>query len=173
MLASSQQQGPGSRLSHAGGRSNSVASKKLSPIAMSAIEARKELYLVEEAVAALMDDTYNLTHPPYYAVDSSPWDTETLVYTDDDEWLELPADAWTLENLIQAEQVLRTLTSVKEWATRAESQTWLPGLSKIGRQIDDGGNRLPTLYSEISGAVEIVRVRTVADPGAKSVSSAQ
>jgi hypothetical protein len=162
MLSSTPQQGPGSRLSRA------VASKNLAPIAMSAVEARNEYELVEEALTALMNDTY----PPYYAVDSSPWDTETLVHTDDDEWLDMPAETWTLENLIQAEQVIRTLTSVKEWASQTEAQTWLPGLSEIGRRIDDGEN-LPILYTEISGAVEIIRVRTVTDPDAKSVSSTQ
>lgn len=149
-------------------RSDYLGSKRLSPIASSAVEARKEYELVEEAMLALSDETYNLTYPPLYAVGSSPVDVENVEITDDDEWLNIQADSWTLENLLQAEQIIRKLIKVKEWALLDETQTWMPGLSKIGCQIDES-NDLPILYSEIEGVVGIVRVRTLDDPTGKSV----
>ena len=123
----------------------------------------------EEALLALGDNAYNLTYPPIYAMGSSPIDGETVIHTDDDEWLYMPADSWTLENLVQAEQIIRRLINVKEWADLDETQIWMPGLSDIGRQIDQD-NELPNLYSEIDGVVDIVRVRTLNDPAGKSVS---
>lgn len=150
-------------------RSDSLSSRRLSPIASSAIEARKEYELVEEAILAISDEEYNLIYPPLYAVGSSPINVENVEITDDDEWLDLQSDSWTLENLLQAEQIIRKLIKVKEWALLDPTQTWMPGLSNIGCQIDESNN-LPILYSEIEGVVDIVRVRTLNDPTGKSVS---
>jgi hypothetical protein len=125
---------------------------------------------VEEAYLALQPDTtYNLAFPPLYGAESGPWDTTTIANTDDDEWLTLDADAWTLEHILQAEQVIDMLIKVKEWAMREESTTWMPSLAQLALLIDED-NLLPSLRDEISGTVEIVRVRSLTDPNGKSVS---
>jgi hypothetical protein len=142
----------------------------LAPIADSAESARKEYERVEQASLAIRNDIPNLTHPPVYGAESSPWDSSTVADTDNDEWLRLPLDVWTLENIIQAEQVIDTLLEVKEWGISEESQTWIPLLSEIGLLIDKDED-LRSVYDEISGTVEIVRVRSLTDPSGKSVSS--
>jgi hypothetical protein len=143
---------------------------KLTPIATSAEEARLEYELVEEATLALDDKQYNLAFPPLYGAESSPWDTSTIADTDNDEWLSLAADAWSLEHIIQAEQVIDTLINVKDWATLEDTtKTWMPRLSQIGLVVDEGG-LLPSVLNDISGTVEIIRVRSLTDPTGKSVS---
>lgn len=141
----------------------------LAPIADSAESARKEYERVEQASLAIRNDIPKLTHPPFYGAESSPLDSSTIADTDNDEWLPLPLDVWTLENIIQAEQVIDTLLKVKEWGMNEESQTWIPLLSEISSSIDKDED-LPSLYDEIAGTVEIVRVRSVTDPSGKSVS---
>ena len=141
----------------------------LAPIANSAESARKEYERVEQASLAIRNDIPKLTHPPFYGAESSPSDSSTIADTDNDEWLRLPLDAWALENIIQAEQVIDTLLKVKKWGMSEESQTWIPLLSEIGLLIDKGED-LPSVYDEISGTVEIVRVRSLTDPSGKSVS---
>jgi hypothetical protein len=143
---------------------------QIAPIATSSEEARQEYEVVEEAYLALQPDTtYNLTFPPLYGAESGPWDTTIIANTDDDEWLTLGADAWTLEHILQAEQVIDMLIKVKEWAMREESTTWMPSLAQLALLIDED-NLLPSLRDEISGIVEIVRVRSLTDPSGKSVS---
>jgi hypothetical protein len=142
----------------------------LAPIADSAESARKEYERVEQASLAIQNDIPKLTHPPFYGAESGPWDSSTVADTDNDEWLRLPLDVWTLENIIQAEQVIDTLLKVKEWGTSQESQTWIPLLSEIGVLIDKDED-LPSVYDEIAGTVEIVRVRSLTDPSGKKVSS--
>ena len=141
----------------------------LTPIALSAKEARQEYQLVEEALLALQENDYGLSFPPLYGSESSPWDISTISNTDDDEWLTLTADAWTIEHILQAEQVIDTLMKVKKWASLEENETWLPNLSTIGQMIDKD-ELLPAIYNEIAGRVEIVRVRSLTDPNGKAVS---
>ena len=131
-------------------------------IATSAEEARLEYELVEAATMALSPHrhAWNITFPPIYGTDSSPTDTTTIADTDDDEWLTLPADAWSLEHILQAEQVLNTLLQTKKWANHDETQTWMYGVSQIGALIDPD-HVLPAILEEISGQVEIVRFQTL------------
>ncbi len=141
----------------------------LVPIAKSSEEARQEYQLVEAATLALSENVWNLTYPPFYGTESNPGDTSTIEETDNDEWLMLPADAWSLEHILQAEQVIDTLLQTQRWANREEMQTWMPELSKIGAMIDPE-SILPSILEEIAGRVEIVRVRTLLDSSAKAVS---
>ena len=94
-------------------------------------------------------------------------DIETTPVTDDDEWLDLVPDDWTLESIIQAEKVIETLQNVKAWAGREECRQWLPALSEIGSRIDRN-NSLSSIYEEIHESVKILRVRSLSDPGGKS-----
>eukprot|EP00980_Cylindrotheca_fusiformis_P005000 scaffold1062_cov130-Cylindrotheca_fusiformis.AAC.6 len=131
----------------------------LMQIAASADEARKEYELVEQATSALSDNPYNFTFPPLYGHYSNPMDTETIPETDDDEWLYLPPDAWTLESIIQSEQVIDTLQKVKAWAELDESKLWMPALSAIALGIDPDYS-LQEVHSEIQNAVNVVRAKT-------------
>jgi hypothetical protein len=143
----------------------------LVPLATSAEEARQQYDLVEAATLALSENSYNLTYPPLYGADSNPGDTSITEDTDNDEWLTIPADAWTLENLLQAEKVIETLLKAKDWAQLEPTQTWIPVLSQIAAEIDES-NLLPTILEDCAGRVEVVQVRTLSNPTGKAVSTA-
>ena len=158
----------------------SLLQRKLNPkeenpslvqIAMTAEEARHEYELVEAATLALVPNAWNLTFPPIYGTESNPTDTTTIADTDHDEWLTLPADAWSLEHILQAEQVINTLLQTKDWAQQESTQTWMPGVAQIGARIDLD-NTLPAIWNEISGQVEIVRFRTLSSSSVSQSSSA-
>lgn len=136
----------------------SLARESLAPIASSAEQAREEYELVEQATLAL-EGVYDLAVPPIYGATSSPWDTDTKADTDHDEWLTLPLEDWTLEYILQADQVMNTLLLVHEWGNLSETQTWLPGLSDIAQTIAEVDLR--PAHNEIQGAVEIVTKRSV------------
>jgi hypothetical protein len=142
--------------------------RNLVSIAASSDEARQAYELVEQATLALQENPYNLTFPPLYGQDSNPMDMETIPVTDDDEWLYLAPDDWTLESIIQAEQVIDALQNVRAWAALEECQEWMPALSEMGLTIDPDG-LLQEVHNEIIDVVEIVRART-AIPTAKGVS---
>lgn len=152
-------------------RSSSRRRIPLVPVATSAEEARHQYELVETATLALTENSWNLTYPPLYGADSHPGDTSIIEDTDNDEWLTLPADAWTLENLLQAEKVIETLLKTKEWARLDETQTWMPALSQLGLGFDEE-DLLPAILEECAGRVDIVQVRTILNPTGKSVSMA-
>jgi hypothetical protein len=130
-------------------------------VAQSIDEARRQHVLVETATLALgKENGLNVTYPPFYGAESHPGDTSRIEDTDNDEWLALPADVWTLEHLLQAEKVLETLIKTKAWASHDETERWMPGLAEVGGHIDEG-NALPSILNEISDRVEIVRVQTL------------
>ena len=59
--------------------------------------------------------------PPLYPADSGPLDVLTTVTTDDDEWLgfslaSFDDNHWTLEHILQAEQVVGKILNVYEWS---------------------------------------------------------
>lgn len=141
---------------------------KLVSIAASSEDARQEYELVEQATLALSENPYNLTYPPLYGQHSNPMDIDTTPVTDDDEWLYLAPDDWTLEYIIQAEQVIDTLLNVKAWAAFDETEAWMPALSTIGLEIDPEDS-LGAVRNEILDVIEIVQVRT-AVPTDKGVS---
>lgn len=142
----------------------------VAPLASSAGEARQLYELVEAASLSLSENSLNLTHPPLYGADSNPWDTSIVEDTDTDRWIDLPADCWTLENILQAEKTLETLLLTKEWAMEETSTTWISGLSYIGSAIDPN-NILLDILTDCKGRVEIVKVRTLASPSGRAVST--
>jgi hypothetical protein len=132
--------------------------QSLAPIATSAKQARKEYELVQEATLAL-EGREGLTVPPLYGATSSPMNTAVIADTDHDEWLTLSSlEDWTLEYVLQADQVVQNLLRVHEWGNLSESQTWLPGLSGIAQTISV--KDLRSVHQEIDGAVEIVTKRS-------------
>ena len=140
-------------------------------VAQSIDEARQQYVLIEEATLALSNENgLGLTYPPIYGAESHPGDTSQIEDTDNDEWLLLPADLWTLEHLLQAEKVLETLIAAKGWASQEETALWMPGLAEIGSQIDED-NALPSILAEIGGRVEIVRVQTLSTYSGTPVST--
>ena len=154
-----------------------VSSKRhseLVTVAQSAEAARREYELVEEAMLTL-DRYEGLQYPPLYGSDSSPMDFQNQPDTDDDDWLWLSGGAaddddqrLTLEHVLQAEQVMKTLMKIQDWARHPSVQTWTPGLVAIAQRIawDTLGPALETIHN----AVEIVRVRSLAaDPNGRSV----
>lgn len=72
-------------------------------VAASLTEAQEEYKMTEQAMLAL-HNTNGAAYPPLYGADSSPWDT-AIVDTDFDGWLTLPIDEWTLEHVLQADQM--------------------------------------------------------------------
>lgn len=136
----------------------SIARESLAPIATSAEECRNEYELVEQAMLTLQG-TNGLTVPPLYGATSSPWDTDTKVDTDHDEWLKLPFEDWTLENVLQAEQILKTLVAVHEWGNQSDTLTWTPGLSELAQTISEVEFR--PILDEIQDAVEIATKRSI------------
>ena len=141
----------------------------LAPIAASAEQARREYKLVEEATLSL-EGSNGLVFPPLYGATSSPWDIDTVPDTDDDEWLKLPSEEWTLEHILQADQVIQTLLRVHEWGNLTETHTWTPGLSGIAQTISAA--ELQLAHHEIRGSVEVTRIRSIFDLNGRPVSSA-
>lgn len=153
---------------------------EVAPIANSLQQVRSEYALVEEATLLLScmdkavseiendDSAYGLTCPPLYAEDSDPYDTEIVPQTDDDEWLYLLPGEYTVEHILQAEQVIKKLLQLREWSLQEKIQTWTPAMAKIGSKIDDDEQMLPEVYDNIVGTVEIKRVKSVTDLSGKS-----
>lgn len=161
--------------------------EKASPIAKTLEEALQEYQAVQEASNLLQaneansinnkQEKYVLTYPPVYGADSSPTDTQTVAETDYDTWLHLPVEEWTLEHILQAEQIMVTIQQVKEWA---ESKKYVdeddsfvledvaPILANIGQQIPYDDN-IASVKDIITDAVTISRVRSITDPNGRSV----
>jgi hypothetical protein len=149
-------------------------------IAESAAEAKQEYELVRQATAVLLNQTDRVEHrgleseqaaiPPLYGYSSSPWDVEHVPKTDDDEWLfgrensdRSPLLLLELEQILQAEQVVKRLLDVGAWSGSAAIQRLAPGLSQIGQLLDD--TILQEVYKDIEQKIEIVRgARSLMDP---------
>ena len=127
-------------------------------------DARRLYNTLEEAILALQNNTW----PPIYSPESSPLVYNTqIVDTDDDEWLQYSQDTqFELQDVLKAEQVVKRLLSVYQWADDESRQLWMPQLSTIGKMIDQAS--LQALYHTLQETVEIVRVRSAMDPSAKS-----
>lgn len=115
------------------------------------------------------DDESRAFVPPLYPADSyGPLDTTTAIHTDDDEWLNFTVhdERWTLEHILQAEQVIIKLLKVHAWSERA---SFAPDLQKLATaHHHTHADRLRAVLAEIRDAVEIVRVRTLTDPNSRS-----
>jgi len=116
----------------------------------------------------------DLTYPPLYGEYSGPYDIDTIPQTDDDEWLYLSAEEYTAENVLQAEQVIKRLLEIREWSRKEATRTWAPTLAQMGSAIDndenDEGevNSLQRVYDDVVGNIEIIRVKSIADPSGKA-----
>lgn len=146
----------------------------VSPIAKSLEEVHSEYVVVEEATLLLTstsnaakngNEIPNLTYPPIYGEDSSPYDVCTIPQTDDDEWLYLSPEEYTVEHILQAEQVIKKLLQIRQWSQQEAIQNFTPKLAQIASNIDgDDVNILSLVYGEISGNVEIIRIKSSVDP---------
>ena len=151
----------------------------LAPVAKSLEQVKSEYALVEEAAffitpgentASQTDaDSYsNLPRPPLYGEHSSPLDTDTVPDTDDDEWLDLSPEQFTAEHILQAEQVMKMLLNIREWSQQEKIQTWAPTLAQLVSTIDQEENILPSVYRDVAGNIEIVRIKSLADSSGKA-----
>lgn len=148
-------------------------------IAASADEVRQEYDLVRQALLILQQEEeqppqgVTLSPPNLYNAsnlkESHPWKNtrHNSIESDDDEWLDFYDDSeFTLEDVLKAEQVIGMILRVNDWANRQEIQTWVPLLAEIGGRIDS--DALRHVLQEIESTVEIVRVRSLTDPQARS-----
>ncbi|KAG7346384.1 MutS2 protein [Nitzschia inconspicua] len=144
--------------------------KSLLTIAQSAEEVRHHYQLVEEATALLHGSNDNpgdtVLYPPIYGADSDPFQVDTIPETDDDEWLWMPPNEITAEQILQAEQVLNSLLRLHQWSRREHSKSLAPHLAEMANEIDM--ESLKDVFAELEGAVEIKRVRSITDIQGKS-----
>ena len=154
-------------------------------ISQTALETRQEYLRIDEAMHILKqskeitdnEGKSNIKHkknqsnnipittiPPIYGCDSSPWDTNKDVITDDDEWLLHTGSDHTvldLENVIQAEQIVKTLLDTRHWADSQLTEACAPALAQIGKQINK--DELEFAYEKLKNTVIIKRAETIAD----------
>jgi MutS domain V len=151
------------------------------PIAKSAEEVMEMYHLVAEATRCLDGTAINGTFPPIYPSDApnGPFDIATrkgnVIASDDDEFLQFTTakdERWTLEHILQADQVIAKLISLYDWSitsTPCVDDKHLQGIASlvVGTVggIRDGIDikRLVKVWLIIHDTVEIVRVRTLTD----------
>ena len=142
-----------------------------SKISKSPRESREEYERVEQATLVL-SQMHNLTLPPLYGADAHPSDVKSLaLYSNDDNdaWLFHSSQSdFSLEDIVQAEQVTTMLLRVYEWSLEEDVRTWTPFLSDIGNKISDIAASLQSTLEKIQHTVEISRVRSITDPGGRS-----
>ncbi|KAL7565143.1 hypothetical protein ACA910_021522 [Epithemia clementina (nom. ined.)] len=138
-------------------------------VAPTAQQARKEYELVEQAYLLLQGRdgestgfAENLTIPDFYGADSGPFDTGSVAETDYDEWLDCPVAAWTLEDILKADQIIQMLLRVYDWANSVPIQTWTPLLANVGCSIN--ASVLEQVCRGVQGTVEVTRTKTAMDP---------
>lgn len=159
----------------------STSDIRISPIASSANEARDMYRLVFEAARYLDGggtSSSNRNFPPIYPIDATngPFDLasrKSKVNSDDDDFLQFTTakdDRWTLEHVMQADQVIAKLISLYDWSVRSdddhETASIIKTLSIGSSNANNDGidiNRLTKVWSSIHDTVEIVRVRTLTD----------
>lgn len=123
----------------------------LSNIAGSAAEATKSWRLVEAAAHLIQQEE---DWPPLYP--DGPLDASQTVWTDDDDWLQHSSiEDFTLEDIWQAEQVIRRLQRVDGWIQSH------PVFANPQFPIDR--EALDKTMESIGGAVVVSKVRSLAD----------
>ena len=153
------------------------SSKFIIKIARNIEEAQREWDLIKEASDVLgghykasgtrnrssLKSQYKKTVPipPLYGSSSSPWSVSIEdTNSDDDEWLRSILNGFTgtleLENILQAEQVVKRIIGCKRWADDEQVQKVAPNLSLIFKEIYDFGG-LQNIYNEIEETVRIVK----------------
>lgn len=132
--------------------------------AKSAEEARLMHEKVRLAIT-LIDKNYI---PPLYP-NGGIFDTaDNRIDTDDDEWIELSPDQYTLENILQAEQIVKRIVKVIQWAQANNTPGVLANAILDITTMTMNLDRWETIQLELQGAVEIRRVRTALDPTGRS-----
>jgi DNA mismatch repair protein MutS2 len=146
--------------------------------AASAKEAREQYDFISQALLVLQN-LKNVTIPPLYgypSVDETATDpfVATHQQEDFDDWMYLPAEEWTLQHILEAEQLLSMLLQVRHWAEQEEVQTWTPLLADLVAGNDKAAwDDVEEVLREIKGSVVLRRVRSVMDPTGKSTFSFQ
>lgn len=127
-------------------------------------ETIKQWQLINEATILLQEKVY----PPIYDVHSSPWDTQHMVDSDDDEFLFIQNDeTWNkLEAILRAEQVILKLIQTHQWSHSSSSIL----VSTIGQTIPI--DSLQRIYQELKDTVKIVYTKqsSMLDPTGSKVS---
>lgn len=160
-------------------------------VASSAEEAHCQQQTVNQALQLLESGNY----PPLYPAESDgPTDriSNSMVTTDDDEWLHFSKprqnndvefygyddkkrqqqqgnEHWSLEHILQAEQVVRKIVRVYDWAVGLESATEADILTAAAMEIPI--EPLRAVLKKITDTVKVVRVRSFMDPLARSTYS--
>lgn len=141
-------------------------------LATSVEGARHAYEYTEQGMLALSQTVSNLTYPPLYGMESSPFDTQSIPYTDYDDWLEFSSPLeWTCEHILQAEQVVNMLVDVHRWSQSDDVKFWLPLLRKVVE--DFKVDVLQRMLGDIKDAVKLQRVRSITDINGKSTYSFQ
>jgi hypothetical protein len=108
----------------------------------------------------------NVTDPGIQ-IDDCPWSSRSVVETDDDEWLCFrDMEDFQLCHVLQAEQIIKMLLVVHDWAKKESVQTWAPLLADIAARIRS--EELASVLDSIRHSVAIVRARSAIDPKAQS-----
>jgi len=164
-------------------------------IAQSAEEAIFEYNLVNEAMEILQSQQQSSTKiplPPMFALyDGISTSSSTTADSDDDEWIDLclaslppGVDIYQeidLENILQAEQVVKLLIETYDWVMSDTIKWGSTGLVDVVKQMEyhskeeeetesEDGNidTLLDLYQTLKGAVEVVRAgSSLSDPNNK------
>jgi hypothetical protein len=155
---------------------------QISPIASSVNEMIDMYRFVDEASQYLKEEGpgQNKMFPPIYPIDATngPFDMTNRrgrVNSDDDDFLQFTTakdDGWTLEHVLQADQVIAKLISLYDWSTRLDDDKESTSLLKAMIMGTSSGmntscgidiDRLTKVWSIIHDTVEIVRVRTLTD----------
>ncbi len=144
-------------------------------ISQSVAECRHEWNLIREATKILSQNRLGLSSlPPIYPKDSSPWDVNYQVDTDDDEWLiEASSTGWAtplqLEQVLQADQVIDRILKTHAWSNEENMVCEAPSISEICCEIDT--KTLVKVHEEINGSVLILKGRSsYNDPSGNKVS---
>jgi hypothetical protein len=146
-------------------QSLSVATKRqkcVARIASAPHEAQLEYDCVQQATRVLSESQY----PPMYGADTGPLDAEQQQNQNDhDAWLEYSApDEFSLQDILEAEQVVNMILNVYSWSIQDDIHQWLSLLLPLELNVES----LRQCHSILRGTVEIRRVRTVRDPHARS-----
>jgi hypothetical protein len=129
------------------------SSKSLAYFATDLQQAQQEYQMVQEATSLILSNQI----PPIYGIrddnhDHSPTMKTEIPETDHDEWVDLESpEQFTLEDILQAVQILKTLKEVQDWCVTHQYD--YPFLAKLGIDIQP----LPQVLQELENTVEIVR----------------
>jgi hypothetical protein len=152
-------------------------------IASSADEALSQQQTVAQALHLLESGSY----PTYLYPAESVGISNSMVTTDDDDWLHFSKprqnydsnnygngddrqpqknEDWSLEHILQAEQVVRKAVKVYDWAIGLGSTTEADLLTATAMEIPI--DPLRAVLEKISNTVKVVRARSFLDPLARS-----